>query len=270
MEIIKIKQLPIIEENLLKIKEEVSKKTNEAISLECTEETVKAVKSARSSLNAEFKEWEAKRKEVKTAIMSPYEKFNAIYEKCIADTYKTADRNLKEKVDAVENALKESRKAELLQFFTEYCESLNVDFVSFERANINITLSVSTKKLKEQVRAFVDKVRDDLALIDTQENKAEILVEYKKTLNVSNAITSVAERLKAVEEEKARQEAWKQKEVLAQEAENKVDEVSEPVVMVTPPIIEEPILELNFTVRGTRAKLRELKMFLENGGYEYE
>ena len=33
---------------------------------------------------------------------------------------------------------------------------------------------------------------------------------------------------------------------------------------------QEDILTLRFTVRGTRTKLKVLKEFLENGGYDYE
>lgn len=33
---------------------------------------------------------------------------------------------------------------------------------------------------------------------------------------------------------------------------------------------QEEILTLKFTVKGTRTKLRELKQFLESGGYDYE
>ena len=33
---------------------------------------------------------------------------------------------------------------------------------------------------------------------------------------------------------------------------------------------QEEILTLKFTVKGTRTKLRALKEFLINGGYEYE
>ena len=41
---------------------------------------------------------------------------------------------------------------------------------------------------------------------------------------------------------------------------------------LTTPIAEEQeeILTLKFTVKGTRTKLRALKEFLINGGYEYE
>ena len=33
---------------------------------------------------------------------------------------------------------------------------------------------------------------------------------------------------------------------------------------------QEEILTLKFTVRGTRTKLKEIKQFLESGGYDYE
>ena len=67
------------------------------------------------------------------------------------------------------------------------------------------------KSLKEQAKAFVDKIADDLNLIETQEHKAEILVEYKQTLNVSQAITTVTNRFKDIEEEKKKQEETKDK-----------------------------------------------------------
>ena len=43
-----------------------------------------------------------------------------------------------------------------------------------------------------------------MALIDTQEHKVEILVEYKQHMNVSQAITTVSERHKAIETENAK------------------------------------------------------------------
>ena len=46
---------------------------------------------------------------------------------------------------------------------------------------------------------------DDLNLIDTQEYKDEILVDYKQGLNVSAAISNVVNRKKALEEQKQRE-----------------------------------------------------------------
>ena len=153
-------------------------------------------------------------------------------------------------------------------YFDELCEANSLDFITFENANINVTLSASMKSLKEQAKAFVDKIVDDLNLINTQEHKDEILYEYKQSLNVSVAITTVTNRYKAIEAAKAREEA--EAEVAA-----KVEEVVEAVVPPTvepiaPPVEEEKTYTLKFTVRGTMPQLKALKEFLNNGGYDYE
>lgn len=273
-EIISVKQLPVIVEQLAQVKETVIQRVQTATSLVCTDETVKEVKKARAELNSEFKAWEEKRKEVKTAVMTPYEKFEAVYKECVSDTYKAADKDLKSKIDSVENELKEKKSAEVREYFSEYLISKNIDFVAFEQAGINVTLSASLKSLKEQSKAFVDKICDDLALIDTQEHKAEILVEYKKTLNVSAAITGVTARIKAVEDEKRRQE---EAAAIRAAEEQRLAEIKaavpEPVPEVAAPVeiqSKKKIYILRFTVKGTKDKLRELKAFLDNGGYKYE
>lgn len=274
-EIIAVKQLPIIVEQLHEVKAEVTAKVEQALSLVCTEDTVKDVKKVRSELNKELKDYEERRKAVKKAIMTPYEQFEAVYKDCISDTYKKADTELKGKIDSVENELKEQKKAEVKGYFDEYLTATGIDFVTFENANINVTLSASMKSLKEQAKAFVDKIVDDLTLIDTQEHKDEILYEYKQSLNVSNAITTVANRYKAIEEAKAREEERKAREQAEAEAVAKVESVVEAVAPPTvepiaPPVEEEKTYTLKFTVRGTMPQLKAVKEFLNNGGYDYE
>lgn len=274
-EIIKVIQLPVIIEQLHEVKAEVTAKVEQALSLVCTEDTVKDVKKVRSDLNKELKDYEERRKAVKTAIMKPYNDFEEIYKDCISDTYKKADTELKGKIDSVENELKEQKKAEVKGYFDEYLTATGIDFVTFENANINVTLSASMKSLKEQAKAFVDKIVDDLNLIDTQEHKDEILYEYKQSLNVSNAITTVANRYKAIEEAKAREEERKAREQAEAEATAKVESVVEAVAPPTvepiaPPVEEEKTYTLKFTVRGTMPQLKALKEFLTNGGYDYE
>ena len=151
-EMIVIKQLPIIEQQLIVVSAEIDEKVKSAVSLVCTEENVKVIKEIRANLNKESKEFEDKRKQVKSEIMKPYEEFESIYKECISDKYKTADVELKNKIDSVENELKENKKAEVVNYFNEYLNSKNIDFVTFEKANINITLSASMKSLKEQAR----------------------------------------------------------------------------------------------------------------------
>lgn len=270
-EMIAVKQLPIIVEQLQQVKAEVAAKVDFALRLVCTEDTVKDVKKVRSELNKELAEYEASRKAVKKAILTPYEQFEVVYKDCVSDTYKKADTELKSKIDSVENELKAQKAAEVKAYFDEYLQSKGIDFVTFESAHINVTLSASMKSLKEQAKAFIDKIADDLALIDTQEHKDEILYEYKQSLNVSNAITTVANRYKAIEEAKAREEERKAREQAAAEAAAKVEAVAPPTVEpIAPPVEEEKTYTLKFTVRGTMPQLKALKEFLNNGGYDYE
>lgn len=276
-EIIVVKQLPVIVEQLAQVKETVIQRVQTATSLVCTDETVKEVKKARAELNNEFKQWEEKRKEVKTAVMTPYEKFEAVYKDCVSDTYKKADAELKAKIDGVEKELKQKKADEVKEYFNEYLESAGIDFVTFERANINVTLSATMKSLKEQAKSYIDKISDDLALIDTQEHKAEILVEYKKTLNASAAVTSVNARFKAIEDEKRRiEEAEERRAAEEQHIAEITSALPEPEpepAPVMPPLEEQPEEKeytLRFKVTATKDKLRELKAFLDNGGYKYE
>ena len=290
-DLIVVKQLPQIEEHLKELSLDVDKKVENAKNLVCTEENVTTIKQVRASLNKEFKEVENQRKIVKEQILAPYMQFEEIYKMYISDKYKSADNDLKAKIDSTENELKNIKEQEIKDYFEEYKKANNIDFVTYLQARINVTLSASRKSLKEQAKQFIDKIVDDLKLIDTQEHKTEILVEYKQSLNVSQAITSVTNRFKAIEEEKKRQEELKRKqleeaqrradesiraqtEATRQALENfipKTEEVEETILQA--PVIEkkqEEILTLRFTVKGTRTKLRELKQFLENGGYDYE
>ena len=202
--------------------------------------------------------------------------FETIYKQYISDKYKDADADLKLKINSVEDELKNKKEQEIKDYFEEYKIANNIDFITYGQARINVTLSASMKSLKEQAKQFIDKIIDDLNLIETQEHKAEILVEYKQTLNVAQSITSVTNRFKAIEEEKKRQE---QKVVhiemngnheITQKSYEQLENAFNKPLEQPKEEKQEEILTLKFTVRGTRTKLRELKQFLESGGYDYE
>lgn len=263
-DLIIIKQLPQIEEHLKELSIEVEQKVENAKSLICTEENVKTIKEVRADLNKEFKEVEKQRKAVKEQVLAPYMQFEEVYKQYISDKYKSADIDLKQKVDSVESELKTKKEQEVKDYFEEYKTANNIDFITYEQARINVTLSASKKNLKEQAKSFIDKIKDDLNLIETQEHKAEILVEYKQTLNVSNAITTVINRLKAVEEEKQTINKSINKLTnpdIPEEKPNTVQQIAN---------TGEKIYTITFKVTGTAVKLKQLKQYLLDGGYQYE
>jgi len=271
-DLIEVKQLPVIEEQLRSVSTVIDERVKNATSLVCTEESVKTIKEIRAELNKDYKEFENKRKLVKEQVLKPYNDFENVYKECISDKFRNADIILKGKIDNVENELKSKKEKEIKEYFEEYKTANNIDFITYGQARINVTLSASMKGLKEQAKQFIDKIVDDLKLIETQEHKTEILVEYKQTLNVSQAITSVANRFKAIEEEKKKIEQEKELQRFVVDTAKDSDKYSEQIILNSPSVEEktEEILTLKFTVKGTRTKLRELKQFLENGGYDYE
>ena len=269
-DLIIIEQLPIIKERLASVSEEIEKKTAEALAMICTEETVKTVKALRADLNKEFKTLEDQRKTVKEAVMKPYDEFDQLYKDLISSKFKAADAELSSKITEVESALKEAREKEVRAYYDEYAASLHISGYSFDRAGVNVTLSASLKSLKDAAKAFADRVYSDLLLIGTQEYSAEILVEYQKSLNASEAIRLVIDRHLAIEEEKrkeAERAAITKTETVAVEA---VDAFLPPPEVIAEPPKKTQLFTTTFRVTGSKDQLIALRDYLKNGGYKYE
>lgn len=135
------------------------------------------------------------------------------------------------------------------------------------------------KSLKNAVKDAIDRVSCDLKMIETQEDKEAILVEYKKSLNVSEAVQVVKARMQAIQEEKEREIERKRAEIQKEVASQKVDEQIEKPL--TPPEVikpveteikpqEEKIFAVQFKAYGTRQQLKQLKEFMKKEGIRYE
>lgn len=269
-DVIIVEQLPVIAEQLRSIKAEIEEITSSALSLECTEDTVKEVKKERASLNKLYAEFEARRREVKEQILAPYNEFERVYKECVREPFSYADTKLQEKIRNVEQELKRAKRDELREYYEEYRTSIGLTErdAPFEEANINVTLTATLKSLKEKAKEHLDRVQRDLAMIATLENHAEVLAEYRYTGNVTDAIANVNARKKAIEEELSRAEFID--DITNAEAIAKVDEALE--AFAPPEVIDgdEDIYEVTFTVRGTIAQLRALREFLVSEGLEYD
>lgn len=276
-ELIQVKQLPIIVEQLQMIKEEVTTKVENAMALVCTEDNYKDIKKVRTALNNEFKELETKRKEVKKAVMLPYEQFEEVYKECVSDIFRKGDAELKSKINAVEDELKNRKVNKLSEFFNEYVaekestSGLNLDFLSLDRANIGITVTASMKSMQDNLAAFIDNTISDMLMIETQENKEEILVEYKNCLSVSKAVMMVNERKRAIEAERA-----KAMEQTVQKLNEDIVVPEQPIEvppeeLASPTVVEEDPIMTTKPITARKSKLIKLKKFMDGeGGYQYE
>lgn len=290
--LIVIKQLPVIEDQLQAVKKSIEERVQTALSLVCTEDTYKDIKKVRSELNKEYQELEKRRKEVKAQILKPYESFEGIYKECAGDLYARADAQLRQKINEVEDGLRKQKEEDLAAYFAEYRESLHIaeDFVSLDKAGIRVGLSDSKTALRKKAAEFLDRIASDLQVIETLETRDEVLPEYRQSYNLSSAMLIVDNRHKLIEAERARREevrarmeaeraaaeaaAQAVQEAVQQEAapQEAPEAVPVPVAMPDPEATEpQPvkIYSVTFQVRGTLEQLKALKAFLVEGGYEY-
>lgn len=266
-ELIVLEQLPIIRATLENLSVEIKEKVDRANNLIVNEDTVKEVKQVRADLNKEFNEWESQRKAVKQAIMAKYDEFEEIYKENVSNLYKNADSQLKEKIDNVENQLKQDKIDELEMFANQYFDFKDIaDFVTFEDIGLNVTLSASMKSLKDQIVAFVEKISSDIQLIEMEEYKDEILVEYKNSLDLAKSKMTVVERHRQLEELKQKQE---QQAEVKKEEEKVIEKVEE--ITIPKEIIEDKdLITCTFTVTGTKEQVKQIKNLIVELGVKYE
>ena len=305
-QLITLKQAPIIiYERIKAVGQQVETKIAE-LNLDnqlVTDDTLKSAKDTRTMLRKELAVFEEQRKFIKEQVNAPYEAFEKAYKEHIKVHYDKADSTLKAKIDEVQNRLLDDKRGRIKDYFKEFCAAQGIDFLIFERLPLNITLSASDKSLKEQVTGFVSEVSKSLQLIESlnepDEFKAEILTDYKQTLDVTRAIQGAQYRRQQREAELQRIEAQRVAAEQARaaaaaraqaqaplQAPAQVTYEAQPAPPVQPaaPIQPEPVQEATqaaqedeneivqstFTVIGTRAQLRALRDFLDNNNIQYQ
>jgi hypothetical protein len=274
-EIVKIEQMPKVFSQLEKIGEIIKKKTSDLDKLECTEANKQEVKSRRTEINNTLALLEAKKKEIKNKLLEPYNVFEEKYNKECKEKLQNASSILTEKINTIEVQQKLEKEQELREFADEYFNHYMIKgVVKFEDIGLNITLSASIKSLKEQIKAFCERISNDLIMIDLEEYKDEIVIEYLKNLDFAKSKILVIERHRQLEKIKKREEELKAQQEQEQEVVEKVEEVVEeikpPVEIIDVETQEvEEIFTATFTVKTTKTKLKALKNFMESEEIEY-
>ena len=288
--LIAVKQLPVIEERLREVKEQVELVVTEAKSMVATADTIQAVKNRRAELNKQFDELEKQRKSVKEEIMAPYNRFEAVYKECISGPFKEADRSLKATVDGFENELKAATIQKLKDYYAELCQAERIDWLPFMKAmelgNIKVSMADTKantpRKLMDAIAGVVATVANGISDIQRMEDSAEIMAEFKTCLDVGKAAANVQERKRKVEEEKEAAEKRKEWEAKQAEALRKINAVIMPVEAPEAPTAVAPPKPLNKSMsfkiyfrtvdeyEKVRPILKQLKETLQREGIRYE
>jgi len=277
MDMIVVEQIPIIKERLIEVAVKIDEKLSIVDGLVCTEESLKEVKAIRAEFNKDFAEIEKLRKAVKEQVLNPYNDFEKTYKECVSDKYNAADKTLKSKIESVTDELKTEKINIIRAYFNEYAESAHVrEYADFDKQMANIfRLSDTETSLKRICRERIDSLASGIKAIEAQpeELRPEILVEFKKSLSATDAISVISARHKAIEEQMRQQKEREERQAMEIDTVAKVEAViSQPLAPPTVVIEEEPdpIKEVAFKVRAPLSKLKALKQWLIDGGYEFE
>ncbi len=267
-DLVVVKQLPEIFSQLDVASKIITNMTKDIDLIECTEENKQEVKKNVQMLRAMKTGFENKRKEIKKEINKPYEEFEDYYNKKIKGLLDNSINTLDIKVKDIEATQINEKRDELQEFLDQYREFYHIENIltSIDQVPIKINLTNSLKSLKEAIIKFCEKISNDLECICSEEFREDILLEYQKNgFDYVNARLAIINRNK--EKEALKKKLEQVEEVVKEEEkiEEKVEEIIKPVE-----VVEEEELEITFTVKATRTKLRELKEFMKEKEIEYK
>ena len=265
--LIVVETIPKIRETLSVISDEIDREIEQALALDCTEESKSEVKKARANLTKIKTALEERRKVVKEQVLQPYQSFEQVYNELVKDKLTEADKTLKERIDDIENSQKAEKYQHIFDFATEYVNFHHLEGLVDTKTLIpNATLSASEKSLKEQTRGEIERVANEVTIIRQEDNSDEVLAEYfGNGYNYAKAKLEVLNRHQKYHEFQAHRFDDLVAENYIKYAPKDEEEITAPKE-----VVEEELIECTFTVNATKEQLIQIKNYLQELGVKYE
>lgn len=269
---ISIEQLPVISERLHEVKSQIEAQVNSVTSLVCTEENLIEIKKVRAAINSKFDAIDEQRKTVKQKVMAPIDDFDKTFKECITVFRALVNENLSQKITSVENGMKLRCEEGLREYFEELRAAEHVEWLLYEQTGVKVDMSSARAKnptkLRKKILDFVCGISRSQAIIADMEFADEIMVEFKRTLDATTAISIIQERHKRIAEETQNLSRYAQEKQAETKTVAKVDAIQPPVLSSQ---TEEPeFFEVSFTVKAKREKIVSLINFMDKEGIKYE
>lgn len=272
-EIVKIETLPKIFYELEKVGEYLDVELAEVKKLDISEESKQSIKKVRTNINDTLKQFEDKRKEIKNKCLEAYTLFEEKYNNEVKIKLTNASEDLKIAIDTIERNQIKQKEDEIFAFIDEHIHANHIEKIIMTPeviifANLKINLSTSIKSIKEDAKAYIEKVANEVKLIELEENYSdEILWEYQK-----NGYDYTKAKLNVITKHKELEELAKQREQVKEvvQQEEVVEKVVEEIVAPKEIIQDDELLEVTFTVRGTKSQILQIKNLLIELGVEYK
>ena len=241
--------------------------------IDCTEENKQEVKKVRTSINNTLKVFEDKRKEIKAQVLEAYNQFNDKYEQEVKTKLENASNDLKMKIDYIEAQQLAEKDVELGNFIEEHIkanhlENILKDVAEVVRlANLKVNLSSSIKSLKEGALAFIQRVANEVKLIELEETPSNLLYEYQQNgFDLTKAKLTLIERQRQIEELAKQREQVQEVQKVEEKIVVQVEEIVAPKEIVE----EQQLLTVTFTITDTKENIIKVREFMKEMGIKYE
>lgn len=264
------------------LKAAIAEKVKDYKTIAYTEDSLADMKKDCAGLNKLKNAFEEERKRVKKICMDPYAKFEQQVREItvlIDEPIKLIDSQVKE----IDERRKVAKKEEIKALFASigFQTFVSLDMIWDEKwLNATVTLS----KIEEQMKSRMYQIGSDVLTINNlPEFSFEAMEVYKSTLDVNQAIregqrlAGIQKRKLEAERIKKEQEIRKEKETAEQEeavAQNEVcvprhEAAQEAVEEVLETQKEEPVLQLDFRVWGTKEQLMALRNYMKENHLKF-
>ena len=272
-EIIRVETLPVIFQQLEVVGVMVDEELEKFKDIDCTEENKQEVKKVRTSINNTLKVFEDKRKEIKNQVLEAYNQFNDKYELEVKTKLENASNDLKMKIDYIESTQLAEKEIELGNFIEEHIKANHLENILnnvaeiTRLANLKVNLSSSMKSLKEGALTFIQRVANEVKLIELEETPSNLLYEYQQ-----NGYDLTKAKLTLIERQRQIEELAKQREQVqeVQKVEEKIVEQVEEIVAPKEVIEEQEVITVTFTITDTKENIIKVREFMKEMGIKYE
>ena len=264
------------------LKAAIAEKVKDYKTIAYTEDSLADMKKDRAGLNKLKNAFEDERKRVKKICMEPYEKFEQQVREItvlIDEPIKLIDSQVKE----IDERRKVAKKEEIKVLFASigFQTFVSLDMIWDEKW---LNATVTPSKIEEQMKSRMYQIGSDVLTINNlPEFSFEAMEVYKSTLDVNRAIQEgqrlagiqkrklEAERIKKEQEIRKEKETAEQEEAVTQSTTSvpTYEAAQETVEEVLETQKEEPVLQLDFRVWGTKEQLMALRNYMKENHLKF-
>lgn len=164
--------------------------------VEVNEENVKEAKRLMSQMNNRVKELETTRKDVKKALLEPYNHFDNQV-KTIKSVIDDAVSHVKKQERELTEQERENKKQAIADIFDKRIKHYGFEkimgFADFLKPQY-LNKSFSMNKVENELVEWLEKTKRDLETIEKLDNRDELIVEYQNTQDLSMAFEIIDKR----------------------------------------------------------------------------